>query len=165
MKRIMVLTGALLLAAAAMAQDAGVVLRESALKQEPYSDAATVATLSAQTAVNVVERKGAWLKVTAGEHGGWLRLLAVRSGGVSGKTGDSGLSQALNVARTGASGSATATGVRGLDKEQIANASPDFAQLAKLDGYAAQGGDARALAAGPPALSEHTLDYLSASGK
>ena len=43
----------------------------------------------------------------------------------------------FNVARTGTSGTQVTTGVRGLDAEQIANAQPNPAELAKLEKFAA----------------------------
>jgi hypothetical protein len=47
------------------------------------------------------------------------------------------VTQLFNVARTGSSGTQVTTGVRGLDAEQIANAQPNPAELAKLEKFAA----------------------------
>ena len=113
------------------------VLRATDLKKEPATDAATVATLAENAAVDALERKG-----------GWVRLLALRYGGATG-SGDSGAGQLFNVARTGSSGTQVTTGVRGLDEQMLANARPNPAELAKMSqfsssadaaaGFAAQG--------------------------
>jgi hypothetical protein len=118
--------------------EAGTVIRATDLKQEPASDSATVAALAEQTAVEVLERKSGWIRVKAASGEGWVRMLALRLGGASAaKPGASGLSQMFNVARTGTSGTQVTTGVRGLDAEQIANAQPNPAELAKLEKFAA----------------------------
>jgi hypothetical protein len=118
--------------------EAGTVIRATDLKQEPASDSATVAALAEQTAVEVLERKSGWIRVKAASGEGWVRMLALRLGGATAaKPGASGLSQMFNVARTGTSGTQVTTGVRGLDAEQIANAQPNPAELAKLEKFAA----------------------------
>jgi hypothetical protein len=118
--------------------EAGTVIRATDLKQEPASDSATVAALAEQTAVEVLERKSGWIRVKAASGEGWVRMLALRLGGATTpKPGASGLSQMFNVARTGTSGTQVTTGVRGLDAEQIANAQPNPAELAKLEKFAA----------------------------
>lgn len=135
------------------AVDTAQVLRETALKKEPFADTETVATLPAASAVTIITRQGAWTEVKAGDTRGWLRLLALRSGAVSTAKGDSGLGAAINVARAGASGNTVATGVRGLSKEQISNAVPNAAELAKMQGNAVDEPTARSFAAAAPATS------------
>ena len=64
--------------------------------------------------------------------------IATRSTAFPGqRSGDSGLSQLFNVARTGSSGTQVTTGVRGLEAEQIANASANAAELKKMQACAA----------------------------
>jgi hypothetical protein len=133
--RILVLLLLLPLIAAA---EPATVIREVEMKQAPATDAATLATLPENTAVDAHERKGGSnrVKTSAGE--GWVRMLSLRLGGATtAKPGASGLTQAFNVARTGTSGTQTTTGVRGLDADQIANAQPNPAELAKLEKFAA----------------------------
>ena len=113
------------------------LLRASELKAQPASDAATVAQLAAEAAVDAGERNGGWVRVrTAAGAEGWVKMLALRYGGAGTKKGDSGISQAINVARTGASGTQVTTGVRGLDEADIHAARPNPAELKKLEGYA-----------------------------
>lgn len=118
----------------AMAEPASVV-RPTPLMREPATDATKVADLPANAAVDARERRAGWIQVrTASGQEGWVKLLALRYGG-SAKAGDSGLSQAINVARTGSSGTQVTTGVRGLDDEKIATAQPNPAELKKLEGF------------------------------
>jgi hypothetical protein len=125
----------LFLPLAALAEPATLV-RSSELKREPATDAAKVADLPANAAVDAGERRGGWILVrTSAGQEGWVKLLLLRYGGAA-KAGDTGLSQAINVARTGSSGTQVTTGVRGLDDEKIATAQPNPAELRKLDGFA-----------------------------
>lgn len=122
----------------ALAEPATVV-RATDLKQSPATDAATLAPLAENAKVQTLERKGGWTRVkTEAGAEGWVRMLTLRyAGGGEAKSGDSGIVQLLNVARTGTSGTQVATGVRGLDAELLANATPNAAELDKLQGYAA----------------------------
>ena len=128
----------LLLVPLLAAAEPATVIKPAELKQEPGSDAATLATLPENTAVDALERKGGWTRVKTSAGEGWVRMLSLRLGGATtAKPGASGLTQAFNVARTGTSGTQTTTGVRGLDADQIANAQPNPAELAKLEKFAA----------------------------
>jgi hypothetical protein len=135
------------------------VIRATDLKQAPSTDSATVAALAENTAVEALERKSGWtrVKATAGE--GWVRMLVLRFGATSAaKPGASGLTQLFNVARTGTSGTQVTTGVRGLDAEQIANAQPNPAELAKLEKFATDR-DAAAGFAAQGKLAATPVDY------
>jgi hypothetical protein len=112
------------------------LLRPTDLKQEPATDAATVATLAENAAVDAGERRGGWVRVKAGAAEGWVRLLALRYGGPA-KAGDSGVAQVFSAARTGSSGTQVTTGVRGLDEQMLATARPNAAELAKMTQFAA----------------------------
>ena len=123
------------------------VIRATELKSEPATDAATVKQLAENTPVDALERKGGWTRVKAGGAEGWVKMLALRYGGTGdAKRGDTGLTQAFNVARTGSSGTQVTTGVRGLDEEQLAKAHPNPAELAKLARFAADRAGATAFA-------------------
>ena len=113
------------------------LVRASDLKAQPASDAATVAQLAADAAVDAGERSGGWVRVKSGAGAeGWVKMLSLKYGGPGvAKRGDTGLTQAINVARTGASGTQVTTGVRGLDETDINTARPNPAELKKLEGY------------------------------
>ena len=114
------------------------LVRASDLKAQPASDGATVTQLAAESAVDAGERSGGWVKVKASSGAeGWVKMLTLRYGGSgAAKRGDSGISQAINVARTGASGTQVTTGVRGLDETDIKTARPNATELKKLESYA-----------------------------
>jgi class 3 adenylate cyclase len=112
------------------------------------SDAASSGQLAENAKVDALERKGGWTRVkAAGGAEGWVRMLALRYDAAgAARQGDSGIAQALNVARTGTSGTQVTTGVRGLDAEQLANARPNTAELKKLERYSASKDAAAAFA-------------------
>lgn len=122
----------------ALAEPASLV-RPTELKKEPATDAAKVADLAENAPVEAMERSGGWIRVrTAAGAEGWVKLLALRYGGPgAARQGDSGVAQALNVARTGTSGTRVTTGVRGLEAEQIAAARPNATELNRMRSYAA----------------------------
>ena len=141
-------------------------IRTTELKQSPASDAATVATLAETTKVDALERKGGWTRVRAeGGAEGWVRMLGLRYAGTGeAKQGGAGISQVLNVARTGTSGAQVTTGVRGLDAEQLANARPNPAELRKMESYSASRDGADGFAA-KGKLSAQRVDYPREEGR
>jgi len=123
------------------------LIRAAELKKEPATDSATVAELAENTAVDALERRGGWTRVKTAAGEGWIKMLSLRYGAPgTAKSGDTGLSQLFNVARTGSSGTQVTTGVRGLEAEQIAHARPDAGELRKMQAYAASRETAAAFA-------------------
>jgi hypothetical protein len=116
-----------------------------------------VTTLQENAAVQALERKGGWTRVRAADGEGWVRMLTLRFGATP-KPGASGASQLFNVARTGTSGTQVTTGVRGLDAEQLVNAQPNAAELAKLEKFAAERGAAEKFAS-QGKLAAQPVDY------
>jgi len=155
----------LLFPALALAEPA-TVIRTTELKQSPATDAAGVATLAENAKVDALERKGGWTRVRAeGGAEGWVRMLGLRYAGTGeAKQGDAGISQVLNVARTGTSGAQVTTGVRGLDAEQLANARPNPAELRKMESYSASRDGADGFAA-KGKLSAQRVDYPREAGR
>ncbi|MGQ0622738.1 MAG: hypothetical protein ACT4QA_23015 [Panacagrimonas sp.] len=164
------LAGIALLAAAgaafAAAEEPAYTSSATSLKSEPSRSAETLAELPQKTVLVQLARKGAWVQVRHGQQTGWVRLLVVRPGAPGAeRRGESGLRKLFNVARSGSSGAVATTGVRGLDKEQIENATPNPTELAKLDGYVASEADARKFATEKKAgLSAATVPYVAADG-
>jgi hypothetical protein len=134
--------------APAIAQTAeqGVVVRRTELRQEPFDDAARLAELAERSTVRLLGRQGGWLQVQASSHTGWLRLLLVRTVAAvpAASSGDGGLRAAINLARTGSTGQTVATGVRGLDRADLARATPDPRQVEQLDAMAVSREEAEA---------------------
>jgi len=111
------------------------LIRAGDLKAEAFIDAANVTSLPADAALTVLESKGGWSRVrTADGKTGWVRLLNVRV--ATGTSPASGTLAAIGgVIRTGTTKSTATTGVKGLSKEDIAQAQPNPQEVAKLDTF------------------------------
>jgi hypothetical protein len=143
--RILALAALLALAPAAWAQEQAFTNRSTELKDKGASEARTVATLPENTAVKVLQRAGGWTRVEAGGQSGWVRVFhlrfpaSVESASSSSSGGFfSGVTSALKGGRGSAQSTTIATtGIRGLSPEDLKNASPDAAALAKAQSYRA----------------------------
>ena len=157
--RALLVAGTLLLPALCLAESA-TVIRATELKRAPATDAESAGQLAENAKVEALERRGGWTRVRgAGGAEGWVRMLALRyEGAGAARQGESGIAQALNVARTGTSGTQVTTGVRGLDAEQLANAKPNPAEFKKLERYSA-GKDAAAAFAQRGQLHAQQVSY------
>jgi hypothetical protein len=161
-KRIL-LSALALLAASLCAAEPAATIRATELKKDPGTDAPTVAQLAEGAKVEALERKGGWTRVkTEGGAEGWVRMLQLRYGGEA-KSGDSGIAQLLNVARTGSSGTQVTTGVRGLDPDQLARARPNPGELSRMTGYAVDKDSAAGFAAQGP-LRAQRVEYPKGGG-
>lgn len=148
----------------AAAQEFGFMVRQTEVKAEPFADAAAAGTLPERAKVQIVKRQGAWMQVKGDGAAGWVRMLAVRTeSGSAGGAGSSGLASIFSFGRGGSSGTAVATGVRGLDKEQIRNATPNPNELARMKSYAASRADAERFGASAPRLASQRVDYVASA--
>lgn len=165
LKRSPLVIGLLLMSLPLLAQQAAYTSSATELKREPSRESETLQELPADTVLESLRRQGSWVEVRAGEQTGWVRMLVVRPG-VPGKArkGESGLKRLFNVARGGNSGAVTTTGVRGLNKEEIQNATPNPAELAKLDAFVASDKDVRKLAESKPKLGAIAVSYVDKDG-
>jgi hypothetical protein len=135
----------IVLAAASWAQEQAFTNRSTELKDRGAAEAKTLATLPENTAVKVLARGGGWTQVEAGSQKGWVSVFHLRfpatiekSSTSSGGNPLSGLSSALGFGRkTSEQTTIATTGIRGLSPEDLKNASPDPAALAKLQSYRA----------------------------
>lgn len=131
---------AMLLPLLSLAEPAMTIKRVD-LKSTPASDAKSVATLPAQSSVDLVQRQGAWVQLKSGKNTGWAKLFDIRLGAAgtaapSAKTeSGSSLGETLNLA-SGNRGAAVTTGVRGLDADMLSKAVPNPQEFAVLVGYA-----------------------------
>jgi hypothetical protein len=147
------------------AAETAVTNRETSLKQEPFTDAATIATLPDKTTVEVLKRQGGWTQIKPPSAAqGWVRMLNLRFGDSRARNSGSGLSSLFNVARTGSSGTTVTTGVKGLDitKDTIQNASPNKAELKRMHGYSVSKAEATQFARNAH-LQKQSVEYLGAS--
>ncbi|HET7670874.1 MAG TPA: hypothetical protein VFK84_10735 [Burkholderiales bacterium] len=141
--RILPVLLASLFATAAWAQEAAFTNRATELKERAAADARTVAPLPEGAALKVLERAGGWTRVEAAGQQGWVRVFHLRfpvtaqagteSGSVLGN-----VTSALGFGRERSKGATVATtGIRGLTPEDLKNASPDMAALARMQSYRA----------------------------
>lgn len=141
--RLLPVAVATLFACAAFAQEAAFTNRATELKDRASPDARTVAPLPEGASLKVLERAGGWTRVEAAGQQGWVRVFHLRfpvtaqagtdSGGVLGN-----VTSALGFGRERSKGATMATtGIRGLSPEDLKNASPDPAALARLQSYRA----------------------------
>ena len=66
---------------AAYAAETGYTLKATEVKDKPFLDADTLATLPEKTTVEILTRQGAWMQIkTADAKQGWIRMLSVRLG-------------------------------------------------------------------------------------
>ncbi|MFN3587311.1 MAG: SH3 domain-containing protein [Moraxellaceae bacterium] len=134
------------------------LLRDTELRASPLADATVVAPLQAQSTVDITNRQGAWAQVkTPAGQSGWVRVLNLRTG--SGQRGDVGIGAMASVFRTGSSGNTVSTGVKGLSAEQISQATPNDAEVARLGTLAVKEADARQFAS-QGKLASQSVDYL-----
>lgn len=139
----------------------GTVVRKTDLRDKPFLDAAIVAPIAANTAIEIQSNKGAWMQVKAANgQVGWIKLLNVRTSG--GGTSNSGLGTLGNVIKTGSSGQTVTTGVKGLSAEQIQQAEPNPAEVDKMESYASSQSDA-ARAAQQAKLNPQSVAAISSS--
>lgn len=131
------------LAAPAFGQSQAFTNRDTDLKAEGSERAGTTARLSENTEVKVLGRAGGWTRVDAGGKVGFVRAFHLRfpattttesssSGGFL-----SGLSSALGGRPRSQQAGIQTVGVRGLTPEELKNAAPDQAALARAQSYRA----------------------------
>jgi len=125
----------------AAAQEQAFTNRATELKDRAAPEAATLRSLPDNTEVKVLQRSGGWTRVDAAGQQGWVRVFHLRfpatataeSGGTL-----SGLGSALGFGRDRSRSSTIATtGIRGLSKEDLANASPDAEALKRMNSFRA----------------------------
>jgi hypothetical protein len=156
--RIMAIIFLLLQVGAAYAAEYGYTVRSTELKDAPYTDAKTLATLPEKTKVEIISRQGAWLQVKDQQQG-WVRLLSLRTGEGRTTGGDSGLKSLLNLGRSGNTGVTVATGVRGLSEADLKNARPNPQELEKLRQLTIHPAEAQKFAANAK-LTAQQINYL-----
>ncbi len=141
-------------ATATAAKNTGTAVRETGttrsavdLMATPYRDAKPAGQLPANTAVDILERQGGWMRISAKGKTGWAKLHQVRMGeGPEATKRSGGLAALKNVGQTGRSGSqgiVATTGIRGMSAEELKNAKPDLAAVKKVDAYSVTAGQAR----------------------
>ncbi len=171
----------LIVSSASLAAEEATILVSSDLKKEPFIDTESLINIPKDTKVKVLKQKGAWYQISVpGKNNisGWVRLTSLRlhpapapdNGNKAKKEGlyedewggGTDIKEALSSASFGRGGvteSATTTGIRGLGKEDIANAQPNKRALDDLDAMTADKGDSNDFANARQLVAKQ-IDYL-----
>ena len=104
------------------------VSRDSTLHSEPKPDAAAVAQLKQGTTGEVLGRQGAWVNVKTSSGTGWMFAFNVTYPSTGGGAPGASASRKPSTTPT--------MGIRGLEKEDMKNATFDSKQLDALDSFA-----------------------------
>ncbi|HSW84921.1 MAG TPA: SH3 domain-containing protein [Usitatibacter sp.] len=135
------LVALLALASSAWAQDQAFTNRATELKEKGDAQSKTVASLPENTAVKVLGRGGAFTQVEANGQKGWVRAFHLRFPATIEKSGSGGglasLTSMFGGSREQKQATIGTTGIRGLSPEDLKNAAPDSAALAKAQSYRA----------------------------
>lgn len=138
-----------------------VTTKETEVKGEPFSDAATLATLPPNSSVEIIKRQGGWTQVQP-ENGakGWVRMLNLRLGSdAASRQGDSGIGSLFNLARKGSSGNTVTTGVRGLSEEDLRTAQANPQELKRMQQFSASAAEAQKFASAGK-LQKQQVEYI-----
>lgn len=131
------------------------------LNAAPASDAKVVATLAADTDLDVTTRSGGWYDVhTAQGQTGWLIMTAIKfARNAAGNTWGTNWYDLFESGRAGAGGATATLGVRGLNTGTIENATPAPAAVSAIEAYAVEPVKASAFAQAL-GLKAMKVDYL-----
>jgi hypothetical protein len=156
----------LALGGTAFAGQAATTRITSDLKAEPYLDAETIASIPEQSDLEIISRKGGWYQVNIppGSTTGWMRMTSVRIIKIINSSSEKSangevLENFITTGRSGSSDVSAATGVRGLDEEDLKNAEPDEDAVKSMDKYAANEDTARSFASSIN-LNTNSIEYL-----
>ncbi|MFZ6778365.1 SH3 domain-containing protein [Undibacterium sp. Ji83W] len=139
--------------------DSASTIRSTALLEKASADSAVLATLSSQTKLDAIQRQGAWqqVKTTNGQLG-WVDMMSLRFE-------SNGTSNSVNtlkvLGRTSNTGS-VGTGVNGLDKTDLARASPNYSEYQKMQRGAIDRNTAQSFGQRSK-LSGNRIEYLDQS--
>ncbi len=143
--------------------ESGTALKADTLRAEPFADAKAAGKIARNDKLEIIEKKGAWLRVRTPKSSGWVRLLSVKRGATAKSNEAAGV---LNVAsgRAGTGQVVSTTGVRGLNEEELKAARFSEEEVASLERYLVTAEQAREFAAAG-GLKERRQDYLPKPGK
>lgn len=158
-RRALALALAAALASGAVFAESATVLKSTELRAGPAASAEVLGELKAKDTVEVTARQGAWANVkTSAGVAGWARSLNFRGSAVAGAAG-SGRADLGALFATGSTGATSTNSAKGLTGNDLMNASPNMSELAELDGFASNSGDARSFAGQAP-VQPQQVAYL-----
>ena len=144
--------------------DTGVARQDDQLRAEPSPASAAVGSVTANSRLEVLERKGFWARVRTTGATGWLKLSSFN---VERRPADATSTvstlASLATGRTGTGNIVSAAGTRGLSAGEIRSARPDYGALADVRRMAVPPEQAESYAAAG-GLVPRTIAYLPAPG-
>ena len=147
------------LALPAIAAEQVTLERDTAMYAEPRIDSAQVAQLRQGSAAEVIGKNGAWLNLKTAAATGWLLSFNVRFPSQPQESaGGSSIGRVFAPRRTSPMVTST-IGIRGLEKEDLRQASFSPDQMRQLDQYGASR-DAAQAQARDSGLTPARVDYL-----
>ncbi|MGB7815458.1 MAG: SH3 domain-containing protein [Methylotenera sp.] len=142
----------------ALSGEAGTALKADTIRAEPFADAKTVGNFNKGDSVDILSKKGAWLQVKTKKNTGWVRILSVKRGSVSGGNSAKGV---LDVAsgRAGTGQVVSTTGIRGLSAEELKAAKFNEEEMKKMESHTLSASDGQSFASAG-GLSAIKMAYL-----
>lgn len=132
------------------AKEVGTTRSAVDLMAMPYRDAKQAGQLPANARVDILERRGGWMRISGQGKTGWAQLSQVRTGeGLQGTKSGETLAMLKNIGQTGRSGSqgiVATTGIRGLSAEDIQTAKPNPKAVESMNASQASDSTARQFA-------------------
>ena len=154
----------LLLLPAAYAAENGALIKADELKVEPFRDAKTVTSLAIGDSVDILSKKGGWLKVKSAKGSGWVRMLSIRRNAARNDNSAKELAGLAGLAsgRSGTGRIIAATGIRGLNEEQLKAAAFNEEEIKLAESFQTSRTEAKKFAS-QGKLVARKMDYLPAT--
>jgi len=144
-----------------LAVSSATVKQDSPLFAEPTPSAATLLSLKAKEPLHVLTRQGGWYQVTPTEKTtGWLRLFSVQFVKGRYQPDNIPLEELTGLVQGSHQQVTSSTGVRGLDKVTITNATPNFDNLLLLQAYQQPATQAQAFAQSGQLQADTSISLL-----
>ena len=157
-RRVLAAALATALASGAVFADTATVIKATELRASAANSAEVAGKVKAKETVEITARQGPWVNVTAASGvAGWARSLNFRGAASAG--GGSGRADLGALFATGATGAASTNSAKGFSGNDLVSASPDMAELAELDAFASNAGDATGFAGQAP-VQARQVPYL-----
>ncbi|MFZ6744413.1 SH3 domain-containing protein [Undibacterium sp. JH2W] len=154
--RIPILLLVMLASAGVAYADSASTTRSTPLLEKASADAAVLATLASQTRLDTIQHQYGWYQVkTSNGQLGWVEMMSLRFD----SNGSANSVNTLKIlGRTSNTGS-VGTGVNGLDKSDLARATPNYPEYQKMQRAAADRSTAQSFAQRSQ-VSGSKMEYL-----
>jgi Bacterial SH3 domain len=162
-----------LLPPAVAAQEVVNTNRATTMRAAPDDAAASLQELTAQTSVQVLERRGAWTRIKIEAATGWVRMMHLRGGVVldapatPSKSGSflAGINRMLGGNQGSQRAQSATLGIRGLSPEELKSAQPNPQALAEVRSFAATKSEAEQHANAAKLVRATVVDSSDAAAK